>query len=222
MTGSSDESIRRVLEKMQHDIEEIKSSMKLFMLQSRGDIANILQRDLTSPEKKLAYELTDGNRSAYQIAEILKVSMTSIHRWWRDWERSGLLTRTEAKGKTSLKKRFDLADLGIEVPDISYFQNKNGQMTEIPNKNKLMEVLRDSCMFKSNADLKEFAERVFGTKIAVTDTECLIDEISDLFLNSPRIKQMMFMQALRQQAKSTGSSFSDYFEFWERHIKGEI
>ena len=77
-------------------------------------------------------------------------------------------------------------------------------------------------MFKSNTDLKEFAEKLFGVTIKIINTEYLIDEIADLFLNSPKIKQMMFMQALKQQAESTGSNFTNYFEFWEKHIKGEI
>lgn len=207
---------------MQKDIEEIKSSMKLFMLQSRSEIANELQRDLISPEKKLAYELTDGNHSAYDIAQTLKVSITSVHRWWRDWERSGLLNRTEIKGKMVLKKSFSLRELGIEVPDISFIQNRDSQISEIPNKEKLMSILRDANMFKSNTDLKEFAEKLFGVTIHISNTEYLIDEIADLFFTSSKIKQMMFLQALKQQAESTGSNFTNYFEFWEKHIKGEI
>lgn len=91
--------------------------------------------------------------------------MTSVHRWWKDWERSGLLNRTEIKGKMVLKKRFSLRELGIEVPDISSFQNRESQISEIPNKEKLMSILRDANMFKSNTDLKEFAEKLFGVTI---------------------------------------------------------
>ncbi len=222
MTNSNEERIAKILEKMQKDIEEIKSSMKLFMLQSRSEIAKQLQQDLISPEKKLAFELTDGNHSAYDIAQTLKVSMTSVHRWWRDWERLGLLNRTEIKGKMVLKKRFSLRELGIEVPDISCIQNQENQVSEIPNKEKLMSILRDANMFKSNTDLKEFAEKVFGATVQISNTEYLIDDIADLFFNSPKIKQMMFMQALKQQAECTGSNFTNYFEFWEKHIKGEI
>ena len=137
LDSSNDERIARILEKMQKDIEEIKNSMKLFTLQSRSEIANELQRDLISPEKKLAYELTDGTHSAYDIAQTLRVSMTSIHRWWKDWERSGLLNRTEIKGKMVLKKRFSLRELGIEVPDISSLQNRESRSVKFQTRKSL-------------------------------------------------------------------------------------
>jgi hypothetical protein len=211
-----------MLEKIQRDIEEIKSTMKLFILQSRKEIAQELNKEMNSPQKKLAYTLTDGNHGAYDIAQTIKVSITTIHRWWRDWERSGLLTRTERNGKSVLQKRFSLEEIGIEVPDISSIQSSENEIREIPNREKLQSILRDSNMFKDNAALREFAERVFDMKIPTNTTEDLIDRIADLFLSSPKIKQLMFMQALRQQAECTGSNFKDYFEFWEKHIKSEI
>src|SRR4030067_3826828 len=96
------------LRKIQRDIEEIKDTLKLFLLQSRGAIAEEIVRELNNPEKKIAYNLTDGNHSAYEIAQIVKVSLTSIHRWWREWERSGLIERTDRKGKSVVQKRFSL------------------------------------------------------------------------------------------------------------------
>lgn len=211
-----------MLEKMQRDIEEIKSTMKLFILQSRKEIAQELNKEMSSPQKKLAYTLTDGNHGAYDIAQTIKVSITSIHRWWREWERSGLLTRTERKGKSVLQKKFSLEEIGIDVPDISSIQSSDSAIREIPDREKLQSILRDSNMFKDNAALREFAEKVFDMKILTNTTEDLIDRIADLFLSSPKIKQLMFMQALRQQAECTGSNFKDYFEFWEKHIKSEI
>lgn len=222
MSYLNDERVAKMLEKMQRDIEEIKSTMKLFILQSRKEIAQELNKEMSSPQKKLAYTLTDGNHGAYDIAQTIKVSITSIHRWWREWERSGLLTRTERKGKSVLQKKFSLEEIGIDVPDISSIQSSDSAIREIPDREKLQSILRDSNMFKDNAALREFAEKVFDMKILTNTTEDLIDRIADLFLSSPKIKQLMFMQALRQQAECTGSNFKDYFEFWEKHIKSEI
>jgi hypothetical protein len=216
------ESNTEILRKIQRDIEEIKSTLRLFLLQSRKDITEEINKELSNPQKKIVYDLTDGNHSAYEIAQIVKVSLTSIHRWWRDWERSGIVSRTERKGKSIVQKRFSLEDMGIEVPSVSEIQGTKNEIGEIPSKEKLKSILRDSSMFSNNVDLSEFAEKVFYVKVPVSDREDLIERIVNLFFNSPKIKQMMFMQAMKQKAQFTGSSFKDYFEFWEKNIKSEI
>lgn len=192
------------------------------MLQSRKDIAEAINRELSNPQKKIVYNLTDGNHSAYEIAQIVKVSLTTIHRWWRDWERLGIVCRNESKGKSVVQKRFSLEDIGIEVPNISEIQSDWKEVGEIPTREKLKAILTDSSMFGNDIALREFAEKLFDVKLAADNAKNLIDRIVDLFFNSPKIKQMMFMQALRQQAQCSGSAFKDYFEFWEKNIKSEI
>lgn len=195
--------------------------MKLSMIQTRDEISVVLNRALGTPEKKLAYNLTDGKHSARDIAIQVGVSITSIHRWWREWQKLGIVTRVIKKGRNVVQKILSLEDLGIEVPEISS-KDAEHEIGKIPNKKKLKSILHDSIMFKENTDLRIFAEKTLGLSFLGNKRDELIREIVDSFYNSPKRVQMMFMQALKQQSRRKGNPFKEYFESWEKHIKSEI
>lgn len=222
MSPRKDDETIEILAQIQRDIEEMKNIMKLFLLQSGREVGVELNRLLDNPQKKIAYQLTDGYHSAHDIASKVRVSTTSIHRWWREWQRVGIATRVTRRGRSIVQQNFSLEDMGIQVPDILSLQRNEYEVGEIPREEKLKSILGDSSMFKDNLDLKIFAKRVFSRNFLEKDREDLIREIADSFYGSPKRKQMMFMQALKQQAKRKGSHFKDYFESWEKHIKSEI
>lgn len=79
------------------------------------------------PEKRLAYDLLQADRSQSKIVEIVKDSITgasistgSIANWCMAWERLGLARREGGKEKSgsSYVKCFSLRDYDIEVPEV--------------------------------------------------------------------------------------------------------
>lgn len=222
MYSRNEDNVTSILARIQHDIEEIKNMMKLYLLQSGREVSVELNKVLSTPQKKIAYELTDGYHTAHAIAGIVKVSTTSINRWWREWQRLGIATRVKIKGRSTVRKIFSLNEMGIEVPDVSSLRGDEYEVGDIPTEERLESILSDSGMFRDKMDLQIFAEKVFSRNFAGRNKKDLIVEIIRTFYRSSKRTQMMFIQALRQQANRKGSRFKEYFESWEEHIRREI
>jgi len=222
MSNRNENKITAILAKIQRDIEEIKKTMKLFLLQSGRKVGEELTKILDTPQKKIAYQLTDGVHSAHEISGIVGVSITSINRWWREWQRVGIVTRVKEKRRTRTQKNFSLEDMGVDVPDVSSLRSDQFEIGQIPNEEKLRIMLKDSSMFKNSVDLSGFGEKIFNRTFIWDNREDLIKDIVDSFYGSSKRTQMMFIQALRQRAKREESRFRDYFDSWEKHIKSEI
>jgi len=67
-----------------------------------------------SDEEKMAYQLTDGNRSRRDIAKELGISNSTIQGWWDKWFKLGIVEPSE-KRKGRPRRMFSLDELGIEV-----------------------------------------------------------------------------------------------------------
>jgi len=222
MSNGNEDKVTSILTKIQRDIEEIKNTMKLFLLQSGREVGAEISKILDTPQKKIVYQLTDGVHSAHEISGIVGVSITSINRWWREWQRLGMVTRFIGERRSITRKNFSLEDIGIEVPDVSSLRSEKFEIYEVSNKEKLRSILGDFSMFKNAEDLRVFGEKIFDRTYGVSNREDLIKDIMNSFYNSSKRTQMMFIQALRQRAKQKGSQFRNYFESWEKHIKSEI
>jgi hypothetical protein len=209
----------RLLEKILQELQEIKSSIRLTQLANRSDISHMLTITFDKPEKRLVYYLTDGTHSAHQIAELTKVSMTSIHRWWSDWIQLGLISKTLADGKACYKALFDLSSYGIETPTLPIEETSN---TKIPSRQQLRELLSTSHLSYDKQLLVNIAKDVFDITID-PDSEYGKERLVNEFFISSKMKQLMFLQAIRQQVLSTDNDeFKNYFLFWEKHIKSDL
>lgn len=216
-----DREIVKRLAVMQRDIDDIKSSIRLLLGLSDSEAKRELQKTLDSESKKITYELTDGTRSAHDIAKITGTSISTIHRWWRDWSRDGLIRESFKNGRVERKRIFSLEDLGINVPDISFFSRKDTGADYAINKDQLRTVLRNYEMFRDPSQLAKLAERVFDRRYLFSSGEDLIEKVTETFFDSPKRSQLIFIQALRDEARTTSSSFAEYLEKWERNIRGE-
>jgi len=213
--------ITKILAKIQQDVNEIKNIMNL-LFRSDWKTKEELQRALDNIDKRIVYKLTDGSHTAHSIANKVNVSISTIHRWWREWSRVGLITERKGKKGINRKKVFTLEDLGIEPPEISSLKDKKQVSIGIPDRQRLRSILEDPNLFTDTADLVSFAERALGSRFKFTDKEDLIDDIINEFYNSSKRKQLIFVQALKEQARNRESSFTAYFESWEKHIKGGL
>lgn len=52
---------------------------------------------LTDKKKRKAYELTDGTKTARQIAKEVGATKDTISHWWKEWYRKGILVKEGKK-----------------------------------------------------------------------------------------------------------------------------
>ncbi len=69
---------------------------------------------MTDPSERLAYELSYGERSSRQIAQLVARSQTKVVRWWSSWCATGIASDT---GGGRARRLVSLRDLGIDVPE---------------------------------------------------------------------------------------------------------
>jgi len=81
-------------------------------------LRKILLDTLETDEEKLVYELTDGERSRYDIAKETGIPDSTVRSWWERWYNLGIL-EPSGKRKGRPQKIMALEDMGIEVPKVS-------------------------------------------------------------------------------------------------------
>ncbi|MDH5647527.1 MAG: hypothetical protein OEZ01_16070 [Candidatus Heimdallarchaeota archaeon] len=99
-------------------------------LLSKSEIEKRLAHVFSSSDEMLAYSFTDGNNTTRDVADIVKVSKTTISRWWNKWEED-LNIASQTSDRSPYKKKYSLAELAY------YFgkpQNFNINETEEGNK----------------------------------------------------------------------------------------
>jgi len=83
-------------------------------------IKQTLETVLDSDEKRLVYHLTDGQRSVREIEKLTRVNVRQISEWGQEWERIGVAEPSRVSSVRGRRQRaFDLADFGLEIPEIS-------------------------------------------------------------------------------------------------------
>jgi hypothetical protein len=85
-----------------------------------NQLQSVLESTLNTPEKRLAYHLSDGNNGTREVAERSKVgSHMKVGSLWKEWRRKGIGDTLSVRGGGDrFKRTFDLEDFGIEVPEM--------------------------------------------------------------------------------------------------------
>jgi hypothetical protein len=77
------------------DIEEVLELLREIVywqrFQNRQALRGALEEILSSESDRRIYDLTDGNRSQPQIAQLAKVSQPTISNKWRAWRPLGII-----------------------------------------------------------------------------------------------------------------------------------
>lgn len=87
-------------------LREIASSIR------REDLAAALD----DPDKRRAYELSDGHRSSRQVVDDGNISAhpRTVQRWWKSWVEAGLARRSESG---SVRARYDASAIDAGADD---------------------------------------------------------------------------------------------------------
>lgn len=104
---------------MGEDSEQVKllrEILKWIRLSGMKELKPTLLASLETSQKRLIYQLSDGEKGSIEIAKAAGVSDWTVRNYWRIWSRIGLVEPLRSGGGNRFKRAFDLEDLGIEVP----------------------------------------------------------------------------------------------------------
>ncbi len=93
-------------------------------------VREVLSSVLDTEQKKIAYQLSDGNRGMVEIGKAVGISSTStMSRYWSSWSKLALGDYVSVKGGDRFKRTFDLEELGFELPSIRETVKEEKQAT---------------------------------------------------------------------------------------------
>src|SRR6267143_4758618 len=88
---------------------------KWVRFQNAPRIRDVLLKELDTPQKKVAFELSDGEHSRRDIAKELGLDDDTVRTWWDKWFQLAVVKESE-KRKGRPQKIVSLGEIGIEVP----------------------------------------------------------------------------------------------------------
>jgi hypothetical protein len=101
------------------ELKVLREILKWMKFAGMNQVQSVLETTLNTPEKKLAYQMSDGTKGTIEIGKTSKVgSPTKVSTLWKEWKRKGLGDSLSVQGGDRFKRTFDLEDFGIEVPQI--------------------------------------------------------------------------------------------------------
>lgn len=104
---------------MEHPSEQtqiLKEILKWIKFAGAKEVKSVLLAALETEQKRLIYNLSDGDKGSLEIAEIAGTSDRTVRRYWATWARNGIVEMLRVRGGERYKKSFELEDFGIEVP----------------------------------------------------------------------------------------------------------
>lgn len=115
MPAEKETTLKDVMESVERLNRTMKEVAKWTKFQSVSRLRETLVRELNTPQKKMTYELTDGNHSRREIAEELQITDDSVRSWWDKWHELALVEESETR-KGRPQRVISLDEVGIEVP----------------------------------------------------------------------------------------------------------
>ncbi len=108
---------------MSGETEEVKllrEILKWNKFAGMNQVQSVLEKTLNTPEKRLAYQLSDGKNGVREVAELSRVGSTfKVNTLWKEWKRKGIGDTLSVRGGGDrFKRTFDLEDFGIEFPAV--------------------------------------------------------------------------------------------------------
>ena len=83
-----------------------------------GKVKEVLETILDDDQKKLVYDLSDGENGTVTIGNMSGVSQGTVSNWWTSWKKLGIGESISVSGGTRFKRLFDLRDFGIRTPNL--------------------------------------------------------------------------------------------------------
>lgn len=113
-------------------LEILHEILKWSRFENFPKLRKILLDSLKTDQEKLVYELTDGEKSRYDIAKEIGISDSTVRSWWERWYNLGIL-EPSGKRKGRPQKIVALEDMGIEVPRVATVARQKQNRTQEPS-----------------------------------------------------------------------------------------
>jgi len=111
-------------EKLDQILNTLNDISKWTKLQGLEKFSQIVPTILKSDEEKIAFELSNGIRSASEISTQSGIAKSTITSYWRKWAKSGIAEESK-KFTGRMKHLVSLEEAGIDVPAIP--KKKSGE-----------------------------------------------------------------------------------------------
>jgi len=112
-------------------IQLLKEILKWIKFSGIKEVRTVMTSTLDTEQKRLVYDLSDGNRGSVEIGKISNVSDSTVRRYWEMWARLGLMEAIKVKGGIRFIKSFELTDFGLTVPQIESNNKQNEEGGEL-------------------------------------------------------------------------------------------
>jgi len=103
------------------ELRDVQSSLKdvgkWVRFQNAPRLRDVLLKELDTPQKKVGFELTDGEHSRRDIAKEIGIDDDTVRTWWDRWFQLAVVEESE-KRKGRPQKIVSLGQIGIEVPKL--------------------------------------------------------------------------------------------------------
>ena len=110
----------KLLRQIADSLDEL---VKLTKIMSFPMVKQTLEAALDTEQKRVVYQLLDGNKTVAEIEKISGANPRFISEWGQEWEKIGIVKRETPGRKAKRKWLFNLTTFGIDVPEISTDNN---------------------------------------------------------------------------------------------------
>ncbi len=106
-------------------VDVAKEILKWTKFSNVEKVRNVLSTILDTDQKRLIYQLSDGNNGSVEISRITQVSDRTVRRYWNSWFRLGIVEPLSVRGGTRYKTSFQLEDFGFIIPDMASYSKED-------------------------------------------------------------------------------------------------
>lgn len=94
----------------------LQELVNLTRVMSYPTIKEILETALDTDQKRLVYDLLDGDKKMVTIQQLSGVNISNISQWGQEWEKIGIVEPGTRKGRR--RKCFELSMFGLSAPEV--------------------------------------------------------------------------------------------------------
>jgi len=110
-------TLAEVVSALEQVSKNLKEVAKWVRFQNVPRLREVLIRELDTPQKKVAFDLTDGEHSRRDIAKEITIDDATVQGWWDKWLQLAIVGESETyRGRP--QKIVSPGELGIDVPKL--------------------------------------------------------------------------------------------------------
>lgn len=108
-------------------VELLEELVKWTRVTSIPHVKKLLLEILTTPEERIAYQSSNGERTGRQVADVANVTQPTVTRWWKTWIMAGIAEAISVRRGERARRLFSLDDFAIEIHVIQRTTQEEGE-----------------------------------------------------------------------------------------------